>query len=416
MRRASRVGVVAIPSALLAWVVVTPATLVGQESPASSRFGDVSWEVRLGMGSHREQGESCEIGKGLITGGLAFRTKGPLVIGGSLDLVDSTNMGCADPSWPEEYQGEVVTAVGRSTFGLSPRLGFQAGAALELGALTVEPGARVALVRTTTNYRSSSRAERDVPSWQPAIGALLGLQGPTSRLGARLEIGRQRFPRHYYSADERVAKVNEWQPYTEVTASFPLGGASQPDPNVTMTGLPIATAVRLGLAFHRNDCVRESAVGIGLAAHSHRPLLVGMAVDLTTSNDDLCIYVTDPLPGGAEPELGGDTEMHGAPRVTTWAGYGISTNGGWLDLAPLVGMIRVLSRYDSYDGWVWDQTWQPLLGGTAMLHRDVSGFGAQLTIGKQRDPLRAYSDQGDILAEDYRWSWFFELAGTADLR
>ena len=413
MGRSARAGQSALLAVLIASALV-PGTLAGQDAPASSTLGEVQWEVRFGMGKHRDYQEYCAMGKALMTGGLAFRTGGPLVLGGSLELVGSSEPGCSTSSWHEEYDGQAVTAFGRSGFRFAPRLSFQAGGTLELGGLIVEPGTKVGLVRTITDYRSL-RTEQGVASWQPSVGALIGLQG-SSRIGARLEVGRQRYPRHYYSAGERIAKIREWEPYTEVTAYFPLGGLSQAEPSVAQTELPIEIAIRLGMAWHSNDCVRESAVGMGLAAHSHRPLLVGMAVDLTESQDNLCVTVVDPLPGGDEPELGGRTHMDGAPRITTWVGYGVPRDGGWLELAPLFGLVHAATRYDYGYGLVEDRSWQPLLGGTAVVHREAAGFGAQLTIGKQRDPLRAYSAQGDLLAEGHRWSWFFELAGTAGLR
>jgi hypothetical protein len=133
---------------------------------------------------------------------------------------------------------------------------------------------------------------------------------------------------------------------------------------------------------------------------------------MTESQENLCVTVVEPVPG-AEPELGGFTEMDQSPRATGLGGVRGSPRWRLAGTGSLAGIVRVVSYYRST---VEDWTWQPVLGGTVALHREVAGFGAQLTIGKQRDPLRAYSDQGELLAESSRWSWFFELAGSADLR
>lgn len=212
-RRRAWLGAVALS---LGASSVTPGSGVAQ---GSDQF-PIGLDITVGVGKHGGDDGPCDrdIAASL---GLAAQSRGPVVLGGSVEISAAGGSDDCQLSVPlVPYMGQSATFVDGSAYDFSPRLGAVVGYRIELSRGWLEPVLRGGVVRTN--------ATRDVgpdeDPWNPWFGVAISGWPSSAGLGARLEYGRHRTPRYFFDIDgiEYLGTLRDWQDFWTIGLTVAL--------------------------------------------------------------------------------------------------------------------------------------------------------------------------------------------------
>jgi hypothetical protein len=418
-----RAGWPHIAALTLAFTATLPVGVAGQGDANRGLFGGVRADVTFGTGLYGTGNDTCA--RPAFAGGVGVRTQGPLIVGGTAELIGSVGLTCGLQLQRVESAEVVVEEGGMSYFsGATPRVGLQVGGVFDAGDFNLEPIARVGLVKFRTNYRyGRSRplpqggfegwpSELGFQTWQPWLSAAIGVLGTGWGPGLRVGFGAVRTPRRHYTTEGGgpIADFHEWKSFGEWTMSLPFGRAAAATPEAV--GFPIDVGVRLGFLNHgtgyTGGACRPNPLALtgGVTASARGKLTVGASVDFiqTLRHGRDCQLL------GSQDSYDGKTVLDFGPRLAAWTGYGRRLGATWIEVGPLAGMTRSRTRYEGGSTNPIDETtWQPLVGGLVGVQVEPPAFGLRLMIGEHRVPRRTYDEAGGLAREFHRWEDFVEL-------
>lgn len=197
----------------------------GAPRSAAAEASELPLELSLhvAMGKHSNGERDC--GRpSAISVGLEAQTRGPLLLGGTVGVIESLyQRGCAiqvtaAPPGPPTGGTE---AWGKTTFTYAPRLGATVGYRVDAEGVWGEPALAGGVVRSHTDY---DHGISDENTWQPWWAGGISLGGRGSGIGVQLEIGRHRIPRRYYALSPVafVSEAGRWNSFWQIGLSAPL--------------------------------------------------------------------------------------------------------------------------------------------------------------------------------------------------
>jgi hypothetical protein len=190
---------------------------IGRSSVDLGQASSLPFEVGVRLGGSSLDDGSAECSRPMAaTGGITVRRRGTLTAGVSAGLSQSLPHGCDIQLVEREHSGPRES--GDTTLDYSPRLNVWVGWGRRVEDLWVEVAPLAGLFRGSTDY-----GELEIETWEPLLGANLGVKSVSAAFGLQVTVGQHRLPRRLYSEEGVfLSEFHEWQPLVEIALESAL--------------------------------------------------------------------------------------------------------------------------------------------------------------------------------------------------